>query len=432
MAFKTFFLDLAARGPLAIIGREAYFFSNKNNSHSDLCLAGAGNLDDILKFDLLIKKNDIYELKRTFIEEKASYGFRDQGDREKELSERKLFSFIVKDLMPYLSGHKEDIELLLGEQAEKSIDKEEEINEQELKNNINKTKKMLVEEQQKYGLKFGEKSAVDYLLEITGGDILVLGEGEVNGRKVYNLARDNKGEFSISINNSGSVRFKLREARNAQEIEQKLFEFVKWSLNSEAINEFADYIEEIEKTKISTNKDLEKIMKLKEFKDGDIGFLVKNDRNYIYQILKPFAMMDPRPTKKGVCYEFPELRVGMRIAHNTRIELNEPVLFEPVWHPFVEYKNTEFQHLCGGRILSRENKSEIEWVAKNLDDAKNLVMHGLTPESIKRHNGDKDSGGQYFGHSLDEKIKDRAISIKKAREKGLVLTNNWKWEDKNE
>ena len=108
--------------------------------------------------------------------------------------------------------------------------------------------------------------------------------------------------------------------------------------------------------------------------------------------------------------------------------LRKPILFEPVWHPFVSASDKAFQEICGGEIPSRGDYSQVEWVAKALDDAKNLIMNGLSPQSIKDHGGDREDGGRYFGDNLDDKLEPRKIKIKEARKKGLLITNKWKWD----
>ncbi|MBI5148985.1 hypothetical protein HZA33_04870 [Candidatus Pacearchaeota archaeon] len=416
---------MTARGPLVIMDREVYF-SSGYNSDADLALIHAGNLDDLLKFDFHLKRNRIYSLKKEFIEGKAQYGFGTEEDRKKEIGNRKLFSFIVKELMPYLSGHKENIEELLGKEVEKEdIQAAPQIDEQELRKNIENTKRSLKEEQEKYGLKFGGKDGINYFLSLIR-DVLVL------GGNAYLLSRTEKENSDLSLNiNSENCYFKLTLSSTVKRIEEYFSEFIEWTIRSEAIDEFSDFIEEMEKTRLAVMKDFEKIIQLKEFNDGDVGFLRRNSV-YVYQILQPFAMLDPRPVKKGICYEFPKCRVGMAISYNAdnnRIYLEEPVLFEPIWHPFVEHKEKEFQHLCGGKVLNRGKESEVEWVAKNLDDAKNVVMHGLTPDSIKRHRGDRENGGQFWYVPLDEKLKSREMKIEDAKAKGLIITNNWNWED---
>ncbi len=435
MALKTFFSDLASRGPLFITGEYAYLISPNpgtnyvgfNDSQVKLGLVPAGSLSSLVRTYKNISKDEIYDLKKRFIEQKADYGFQTAEDRGRDIDNRKLFSFIIKDLMPYLSGHKEDISELLGEEVKKQAKEDEkEIDEKELLATIDQAKKELCNEQEQYGMKQFKGNTQDeasYLRYILGENpILTL------NKIVYRLDDITKKESQVAISIDGKISYaRLSPIAEIYEIEKKYSKFIEWKARGEAVDEFSDYIRQVQMTKLEIIKDFEKIMQLKEFNDGDVGFLRKDGSVYVYQIIPPFAMLDPRPVKKDVSYEFPGLRVGMRIQYeNGRIYLTSPKLFEAEWHPFVKNKDESFQSLCGGNIPSRL-ESDVEWVAKALDDAKNLIMHGLTPGSIRRHDGDSKYGGRYFGTELDDKLDPRKINIKKAKKKGLLITNRWDW-----
>ena len=437
MALKTFFSDIASRGPLLITGEDAYLVSPNpgtdylgfNDSQVKLGMVPAGSLSDLVRTYKNISKDEIYALKKRFIEEKADYGFQTAEERERNIDNRKLFSFIIKDLMPFLSGHKEDISELLGEEAKKQAKEgEKEIDEKELLATIDKAKKELYNGQEQYGMKQFEGNTLDeasYLIQILGeSPILTL------NNTVYQLDKAAKNESQIAVSIDGKISYaRLAPIAEIYDIEKIYSDFIEWKARGEAVDEFSDYIRQVQKTRLETIKDFEKIMQLKEFNDGDVGFLRKAGSVYVYQMIPQFAMLDPRPVKKDVSYEFPGLRVGMKIQYEDgRIHLNSPQLFEAEWHPFVREKNEAFQGLCGGKIPSR-NGSDVEWVAKALDDAKNLIMHGLTPKSIRGHDGNAEYGGKYFGTELDDKLNPRKISIKEAREKGLLITNRWDWDN---
>ncbi|RMF56039.1 hypothetical protein D6745_00435 [Candidatus Woesearchaeota archaeon] len=436
MGIKTFFSDLAERGPLLIVGEEAYLVnsrpspSNGNNlitfGNANLELVPAGTLSDLVRFYKHHMADQIYAEKKEFIEERVDQGFMTAEEREREIGDRKLFSFIVNELMPYLSGHKEDISELLGEEIERQqITEKDEVDEEELLENLERVKRELRGEQERYAkaeFQGDTTDEVSYLRSLLQGDVLAL------SGIVYKLEKSRNPQIIISV--KGSLdQYDLREIGRVEDIDEEYARFLSWRSRLEAIDEFTDYIKAVQRIRLEATKDLDKIMQLREFNDGDVGFLRHEGDVYVYQIIPPFAMLDPRPTKKGVAYEFPRLRVGMRIQYEDgRIYLDEPVLFEAEWHPFTEMENAEFQHLCGGHVPPR-NGSEVEWVAKALDDAKNLVMNGLTPGSIREHGGDKKYGGRYFGISLDEKLAPRKISEKEARRKGLLITNRWDWRD---
>ena len=437
MALKTFFSDIASRGPFLITGEEAYLVSPNpgtnyvgfNDSQVKLGLVPAGSLSNLVRTYKSIFKDDIYVLKKKFIEKKADYGFQTAEERKKDIGNRKLFSFIIKDLMPYLSGHKEDISELLGEEVRRQAKKDKkDVDEKELLATTEKVNKDLYDELEKYGIKQFEDHTQDeasYLRQILGeSPILTL------NKTVYKLDKAAKQKSQIASSIDGEISYaKLVPIAEISEIEKQYSKFIEWKARGKAVDEFSDYIRQVQMTRLETIKDFEKVRRLKDFNDGDIGFLKRDDSVYIYQIIPPFAMLDPRPVKKDVSYEFPKLRVGMEIEYDdNKIHLYDPQLFEAEWHPFVREKHEVFQTLCGGQIPSR-NGSEVEWVAKALDDAKNLIMHGLTPKSIRNHDGDRESGGKYFGTELDDKLGPRKISINKARKKGLLITNRWDWDN---
>ncbi len=437
MPLNTFFLDLTSKGPLLIKGEELYFISLRNSkedyilfndSQVKLGIVPSSNLADLIRFYKHLKQKEIFSIKRNFIENKTTYGFQDAENRGKEIGDRKLFSFIIKELMPYLSGHKEDLSALLGEEVAKQDAKDiKEVDEKELLENLEVAKRNLRQEIEQYGKKqfngdIRDEMSYFYSL-MKGQDVLTLDD------IIYQLVKSKKGESQLEIIlDQKDEHFNLKPFTMISQIEKDYSKFLEWKAQLEAIDEFSDYIKEIQKTRLSIVKDFDKIIKLKEFNDGDIGFLRKDNAVYVYQIIPQFAMLDPRPEKKDICYEFPKCRVGMHIFYEEgRIYLDEPILFESIWHPFVSRENQEFQHLCGGHVPDRGKYSEVEWVAKSLDDAKNLVIGGLTPNSILNHGGSGNSGGNYFGVPLENKLNPRKITVEEAKKRGLLISNKWNW-----
>lgn len=438
MAIETFFINLTSKGPALLLGENFYLTSSNiqdkylefNNSGARLGLVPAGKLTDLVKFYEYLNKDKIQNLKKEYIEEKVEPDLQYE-DVKKGVGKEKLFKFIVKELMPFLSGHKEDISELLGEKIKDQKIKEAEdkkINEKEVLKALNEAKANLRKEQKKeYKDRFvGDiNNEAKYFKDLLKkNDIITFGE------KIYALEhQENESELTLVID--GKIKnFRLKPFDTIHAIETNYSEFLEWKSKLRAIDEFSDYIKEKQEIKLAAIKDFGKIMQLKEFNDGDVGFLQKDGTVYIYQILHPFAMLDPRPTQKEQCYEFPKLRVGMIIEYdNGEFYLRDPVLFEPTWHPFVNYKDVPFQKICGGNIPSKGNYSQVEWIAKTLDDAKNIIMNGLTPKSIIQHGGDTERGGAYFGDSLDEKLAPRKTTVKEAKKKCLIITNKWKWED---
>jgi len=442
MMRETFLVKLAEKAPVLFWGQGVYLAAQSalneyvqfRNSGVKLGLTPAGSLNDLIEFNRTSNRKEIYLLKKSFIDQGLKLDFISDDERKKEIDNRKLFVFIINELMPFLSGHKEKTLELLEEQAEEQKEEkgdDKNAPEAELYSSIEKIKQGFYIEQQAYcGLKFnGNKDEFSFFqFLIKGKNILTLGE------KIYSLeGGEENSELVLNLNNS-QKNLNLSPLSDIKAVDEAYSDFLKWKIKSEAIEEFSGYIKEKQATKLAALRDIEGIMQLREFSDGDIGFLQKDGEVYVYQKIPPFCMLDPRPSKKKdgpeeEGYQFPEeLRVGMHIQYlDERIYLKPPVLFESVWHPFVRSKNQQFQELCGGRVVSRDNYSEVEWVAKCLDDAKNIVMHGLSPESIKRHGGGETEGGNYFGTPLDEKLEPRKIKVSEAKAKGLAITNKWDW-----
>lgn len=441
MALQTFFYELVARGPLLVIEDNIYYLNSVpsnsylgfGSSNVKLGLVPGGSLEDAVRMYKEIRKDELYAIKKEFIQAnvKIEQQFKTEEERAREIGDRKLFTFIIKELLPHLSGHKEDLADLLGEEVRKQVKKDVKIDETELLRTMELVKRDLRKEQEKQGKRYLGKDEAAYFLEsINNNSILVFEDA------IYKLEPSKKLlETGITLSLNGtSGNYTLTPFEEFGDIERENLEFLKWKARGDSIDEFSEYIREVQKTRLAAYANFDNIVKLNDFNDGDIGFLrreVKGENYvYVYQIIPPFAMLDPRPTLKGVCYEFPQCRIAMRISmDHDEINLDEPVLVEPIWHPFIQAMDKPFEHICGGQVLKKNKKeyNELEWVAKNLDDAKNLIMHGLSPSSIKHHNGNETYGGNYWGVSLDEKLASRKITLENAKRKGLFIANKWEW-----
>ncbi len=431
---KTFFAELAERGPLLIIGQNAYTLGQDNgpdylafSKKNKMELIPLGTTKDIIRFYESINTKNIYNEKRKFIEGRLNQGFGTSEDRQQSLNDEKLISFIVKDLFPYMNGRRESVDALLDEAVRKEEKKEEKkVDDKELLKTIKNVKKQLYEEQANKGQAYAEGTTTQQFFsqKIVKSGILTIDD------MIYSLESSDPGAADIKIRTGRDKKyFKITQGYCVNRAERELASFMEWKHSVESIEEFSDYIIELQRIKLEAQFDVEKAMKLAQFESDDVGFMKKDGQVYIYHKTRPFAMLDPRPTNKDYCYEFPDLKVAMKIyISDGQLYLEEPHLVDSVWHPFVEYDDTPFQHLCGGHV-PRRNGNDVEWVAKALDDAKNLVMNGLTSHSIRDHGGGETNGGNYFGTPLDKKLSPRKITIAEARKKGLQLTNKWEWRD---
>ncbi|MDO8556371.1 MAG: hypothetical protein Q7R96_04335 [Nanoarchaeota archaeon] len=425
---QTFFSAIAAQGSLLIRGEHFYFLTPQKkeskvvfSGNIECGLIPAGTLQELLVLDEEINKREYEAYKKKFIEEQGVVQYDDAGMRNDALNRRNLFSFIIQELMPLMSGHKEEITHLLATEITKEKLDDKTVDEKELAKAVQEKKALLLAREAMYERGFdGVKDQQEHIrsLLLRESDVMTL-DG-----KIYRLFPDDTGEISIQDKGTTTYRWKYHSTVSA--VEELLLNFVTWKLRLQAVEEYSAYLEEIERTRLLAHNDINKIMQLQEFSDGDVGFLQRDRHVYLYLKIPPFAMFDPRPKNKDICYEFPTCHAGINIWYNQGIKISEPVLFEAMSHPFLRNSQEKFQTLCGGRVLER-NGSHVEWVAKALDDAKNLVMNGLTPKSIINHGGNREDGGGYYGVSLDTILEKRKISVAQAKEKGLLLTNKWEW-----
>lgn len=431
---RTFFSDLASRGPFLIDGSRVYFLSQTPNKDRlyfprtgiEFGLVHGGDLEELLRFDLDLKSGEVYGIKKGYIEQNVEYPLLNEKERNKVRDKKRIISFIANELMPYMSGHKEDTSTVFGEKTEEKEEKKQKIDEKELKKRIDRTRRdlqIVLEDDGKF--RTPRKNRTDYLLvELPENRSLVL------DNVVYSLPSSYSQTSQVAIKLDGELAYsKIKPFKPVEKIESKFLEYLSWHLKSDAIGEFTDYIESVHRISLESGQDIEKIINLKEYSEGDIGFLQKEENIYVYQIIPSFAMIDPRPGEEGTCAVFPRCRVGMAISYNgDTLNLGYPTLFEAVWHPFTQYKNNPFQRLCVGKGdgVPGGKYSNVEWVARKLDAAKNLVTSGLTPGSINRHSKNG-YGDRHWSGSLDKIFQGRKIKIDEARKRGLLITNNWEW-----
>ena len=437
---ETFFSEFAKRGPVLLEDNFFYFLSSQQQTPRMLQFSGSatqfglipgGTLEDIASFYRNTERDRFYEIKKRFVEEKAGKPFLDEKGRTAVTNQGRTLSFILKELMPFMSGHKETAYDLLDEVAPENIRAEApQVDEVELQKTIELVKgtinqEIVAEGREKFNMRDPRLASILNRQLKSKRTLLLRGDA-------YRLESTNKKKAQLFLQSyQRNQSFNLRRIGQVRAFDETLAEFFIWEAKVQSINELSDYMAEMQRSYVSARKDHEQIMKMKEFRDGDIGFLWREEGLYVFHRIPPFAMLDPRPTKQGICYSFPECRVALKIVHeNGNIHLGEPHLVEGFWHPFVHYDKTPFQHLCGGKVPSREGLDTIEWAAKALDDAKNLVMHGLTPKSIRDHNGNQENGGSYFGTPLDKKLEPYKIPFDEAEKRNLLITNKWDW-DKN-
>ncbi len=101
-------------------------------------------------------------------------------------------------------------------------------------------------------------------------------------------------------------------------------------------------------------------------------------------------------------------------------------------HPFLRGKREAFQHICN--LTGQQaygNLKAAERIAKQLDDAHNGFVHGMTVESFHSHNGTDIHDSFYWSETLENKLKGHTLTKKQVEDGGYVVTNIlWKFVDK--
>ena len=234
--------------------------------------------------------------------------------------------------------------------------------------------------------------------------------------KLQNKAADN--EFQVVINGES---FGLRQFAAIPQIDEAYKQYLDKIFRLESIEEFKDQLKEIQRIR-SRNKLLERLKDKNEFEIGDIGYLRKNGLFYVYLKIPKFAMKHPN---KEEYYGFDPCRVGVNLnISNGEIYGGEGVVIDAYSHPFLPRQMTPFQRICTlGRAANTAGLKRADQVAKLLDDAKNVFIHGLTNESFASHGGTDLDNSFYYGEKLDDRLKGRKLSLEEVKKGGYVITN---------
>src|SRR3989338_7171132 len=228
---KTFIAELAGRAPLLIDGSSLYAVGTCQNSGKYFSfyssslkheLVPLGSIDSLVRTDELINAKEIYEFKRAFIEERTNAGFANNNDREKMLADRKVISFIVKELMPFMSGHKESVEELLGENTPiQTVERTHEFSEEELLAELRLMQEGLKREiaEEFQGI---NPEPIEYLLKniLSPSPILML------DRFVYSLT-PSLGEATLKIRVTGEEKlWDTKAVTTVENLEKKYLAFL--------------------------------------------------------------------------------------------------------------------------------------------------------------------------------------------------------------
>ena len=261
------------------------------------------------------------------------------------------------------------------------------------------------------------------LMQILGNKpVLVLGgEGYVLMPKSQTEADD----ISISLNGRQYVAGDSGDRIGIQVLEETYRQYLSGVFKLEAVEEFEEQVKEIQKVR-SRNKLLEGIRRKEKFEIGDVGFLRESGGGsyLVYLKVPKFAMKKPG---EDVCYRFESCRVGIRVHYERRgIIIDSGVMvIEPYSHPFLSSTNQPFQYMCNSYYASYREMGKAQEIAKRLDDGRNVLMHGLTLASIRKHGGGQD----YFGYALYARgvladiLRGRKMSVSDAKKQGYVITN---------
>ena len=424
--YRSFLAGLASKGPL-LLAQDVYLIGTAVYDEpiqigpATFGLVRAGSLEALATLHDRIYAKEVFELKQEFIKARTSHSHQTAKQRTAELGLRTLVAFVINELMPHMSGD-DGVGELLGERP--STETPPNVNVAQLKDGLRQ------EHFEKGQAEYGVQDEEACLARFVERPALIM------DKVVYELTKHPTGDIIMR-----RERYAVSSSKPFDDVEAKLRRFCMWKVELAAIDELVDFLSSQQKTQLARSLDIDVIMHQHEYNNGHVGFInkTKNDPDilrslgldygrgfFVYHIIPPFAMLDPRPHKQGICYEFPQLRVAVALwVAGSSFEMTEPVLVDPVPHPFAPYGHG-FEPLCGGQVpFLGHYKTRAEWVAKALSDGKNLVTSGFTPESIMQHST---SDGLHYGmHPADVILQPRQITVQEALNRGLELTNKWDW-----
>ncbi|MBI4143669.1 hypothetical protein HY486_00280, partial [Candidatus Woesearchaeota archaeon] len=278
---KTWLVTLAEKGTFFVIDNRIYLTGAQaaNDKYLQLGeerieLVPAGTVEEIIVFHDSIQKAEIYEQQKAFIQEKTKLTLETADVRKQDMLQRKTLQFIIKELMPHMSGHKEDLTEMLGEAARKQT-MPTTVNAQELDEAIRQTKERLYKEQTDYARRHDiDDNEANYLRKQLSGGILVHRKG------AYMLTQSKRDGIIICTH---KPRRYLLEQTGIDNIEEQYVKYRQWRIKTQAIEALTEHIAEKQKIALATLKDFEKILQLKEFNEGDVGFLQEKEGIYVYQ-----------------------------------------------------------------------------------------------------------------------------------------------------
>ena len=480
---RTFFIELAERGPFVILDERLYQLSDRapQTDGADevqpvlsidgniLGLVAADSINNLQRFYTQTNRASIDDQMQKYLQERLNKEVKTQNEFKKYLDGNKAVQFIVYEVFPHFMDKDEDIEgMLRGETP--AVDQEAEGDHADVEKilqgedreitlrDYQQVKAELIKEiEDEYGqaakqLKPQDTEAatqaqqapdddLDALLtdhyqkigvlqpaplraaEVKQGNGLVEIIGSANALvingKVYLLRPSGQG------NNASNITIAVNGARLEPEYytnaESVESAYQNFLAKSIKIDAVEKYEDQVRQIEETKAKmrGIEGIAEKDRFFAGDIGFVRRNSTYYAALRVPKFAMKHP---KREEYYKFEECRVGVSVECDRRdVHIGEPCVIDQYRHPFLSGNGT-FQKICN---LSHWNGrfDKATMVAKRLSDAKNVIMNGMTVKSFRSHGGTDIHDSSYWSVVLEDKLDGRRISKEEAERQGYQITN---------
>ncbi len=458
----TFLSELAEQAPFVIFQNQLYQVAEGNSTvdcltfgNSKFALVPSSDLRELERFYRERHEEEIFQFKREFIDERLKQEMKSAEDMEKYVTENKTLHFILYKVFPLLIENSEELDDFLQGKVRDNTAMHREID-RALQKGVGKItvtetqiEQLKKELRREYEEEKKEKRAPSaretenlQLEQLLGGpqepiwilptqlpeakpataltDILQQESVFVFEGKAYRLERTEAHDV-LQI---AGITFRLAPWQDVQTIEEAYQQQLERQFKWEAVDEFASQIEEIQKIR-SRGEAVKKVKDKGEYEINNVGFLKKQDgyrgeQFYVYARLPKFAVQNP--LKHEDYHPFPSLRVAVPV--NERGTAGDAVLVEKVAHPFISDWNSQYQHIC---IMSdRQDGSGAQGVERRLSQAANIIMNGLTIDSLRSHHSVSEDA-MYFSRKLKECL-DKAgrITRKQALAQGYKITVEWR------
>lgn len=414
---KTFFAELAERGPIVIFNNQLYQIS-ENSTGKDYILIGSEKLglvsaDTILNlenFYRYLHSKEISDFKKTHIESNLKTKVDEAKKAANKLSDNKVLAFMVNEIFPLFDEREEEMDAFLKgkEVIETAITDTTDTLEKAFANakkkfqdvagkrsrakpiTIKQKVQDIQEEQEVEELLnhfYKDEKPVPEIVEKNSDTLLTAALNNENivtfNDVVYKLAKRKSHGLALVLN---EIEYSLVKSNTTARIERSYLSELEKQLKKEAEEEF-DYEKEISEVLKNINKDLKKLVDKNEYGQGAIGFIKKEGviMNCKYFATLRVASYILQDTKQNpdIYYKFEECRVAVPIwikEDGTVNFINQVLVVEHYEHPFLSGSD-KWQNLClGNTDMKRiyQSKNTAVQIATMLAAGKEVLQSGYT------------------------------------------------------